>query len=259
MPRRTLPTICALLLAAAQPLAAQTVRGVLLEDASGQPIVAATVSLLLGNGKADAHVSTDTTGAFVFEIDAPGAYRLKAERIGYRTATTDTFSIHPGELVEVTLRLAPDAVALAPLTVTARSYPPSPYLTNAGFYDRRKLGIGMFLTRAEIARRNTHRFSDVLRSVAGIRVDPAGPGGRSRARSSRSLGRCQPLLVLDGVVTTVGGGRSMFRNPDVPLDDVLDPADIEGLEIYRGSSEVPTQFNISTADCGAILVWTRRK
>jgi hypothetical protein len=162
-------------------------------------------------------------------------------------------------LVQVTLRLAPDAIPLTPLTVTARTYPPSAYLTNAGFYERKRLGIGTFITRAEIARRNTHRFSDVLRSVAGMRIDPADAGGRSRSRVARSIGRCQPLLVLDGVVTTIGGGRSMFRGPDIPLDDVLDPTDIEGLEVYRGSSELPMQYNVGTADCGAILVWTRRK
>ncbi|HET9984559.1 MAG TPA: carboxypeptidase regulatory-like domain-containing protein [Longimicrobiales bacterium] len=259
MPRLIVSAPFAMLLALTQPLAGQAIRGVLLEESSGRPIVAANISLLLRNGKADFHVSTDTAGAFLIETDAPGIYRLKADRLGYSAATTDTFHLHSGELVQVTLRLAPDAIALTPLTVTARSYPPSAYLTNAGFYDRKRLGIGTFMTRTEIARRNTHRFSDVLRSVAGMRIDPADAGGRSRSRVARSIGRCQPLLVLDGVVTTIGGGRSMFRSADIPLDDVLDATDIEGLEIYRGSSELPMQYNVGTADCGAILVWTRRK
>lgn len=246
------------LLAAAAPLPAQTVKGVLLESGTSRPIVAAQITLLTQSNRREAAIATDTAGQFEIEARAYGRFRLKAERLGYQTLVSDTFHLGASELVEVRLQLAADAIALEPLTVTARSRPPSRYLAQAGFYDRKKGGVGSFITREEIANRRPNQLSDVLRMVPGLRFDPAGTGRRNSTVSSRSTGRCQPVLVLDGVLTAVGGelGRSRWS---IPMDDAVNVHDIEGIEVYRGSSEIPTQFNIHTGDCGVLVIWTRRR
>lgn len=252
--------LLALLLAAAPARAlAQGIHGTVKDQATGRPVVAASVTLLSQRGKTLDHVLTDSTGAFLLEPDDAGSYALKATGLGYRTATSAPVPFKEGELVEVTLKLAVDAVPLEPLTVTARSFPPNRYLADAGFYDRKRSGVGVFLTREDIVRRRPEEFSDLMRTVAGMDVAPTGPTGRRGfSMTGRSSGRCQPALILDGTPTLIGGMQPL-RTRDLPLDDVLSPRDIEGLELYRGPAGVPTEFNVNNAGCGVLVVWTRHK
>ncbi len=240
--------------------AAQSVRGTVKDQATGRPIVAASVALLTDRGKVLERVLTDSVGGFLLEPDEAGSYALKASGLGYRESGTAAFPVSYGELVEVTLELAVDAVPLQPLTVQARSFPPNRYLADAGFYDRRRAGVGVFLTREQIMKRRPEEFSDLMRTISGMEVRPSGLAGRrGYTMSMRSNGQCQPALVLDGVPTLVGGQQPLRRGPDVPIDDVVMPRDIEGLELYKGGAGVPSEYNLNNAACGVLLIWTRHR
>ncbi len=240
--------------------AAQSIHGTVKDQATGRAIVAASVELVAGKGKVLDKVLTDSLGAFLLEPDEPGAYALKASGLGYRDAVSASIPVRYGELVEVTLELAVDAVPLQPLTVEARSFPPNRYLADAGFYDRRRAGVGVFLTREDIMKRRPEEFSDLMRTIAGMEVRPSGVGGRrGYTLSMRTNGQCQPVLVLDGVPTLIGGQPPLRRGLDIPIDDVVAPRDIEGLELYKGAAGVPSEYNVNNAACGVLLVWTRRK
>lgn len=236
---------------------AQTIRGKVRDEVTESPVTGAQVTLLTLHGTRLDRVLTDSAGEFEIEPDVAGAYRLRLEAPGYRTSDSSRVEVAYGELVEVAIRMAVDAVPLQPLTVTARSKPPNKYLEANGFYDRKKAGIGVYLTREEIMRRSPEVFSDLMRTIAGMTVRSVGPAGRQGASMTiRSNGRCQPVLFLDGTHTLIGGVQ---RGRDTPLDDVLIPRDIEGLELYRGSASVPSEFNENISDCGVLVVWTRRK
>ncbi len=241
------------------PAAAQSIHGTVKDQTTGRPIVAASVELLTDKGKVLDKVLTDSLGAFLVEPEEAGSYALKASGLGYREAGTATFPVSYGELVEVTLELAVDAVPLKPLTVEARSFPPNRYLATAGFYDRRRAGVGVFLTREEIMKRRPEEFSDLMRTISGMEIRPSGiTGRRGYTMSMRTNGQCQPALVLDGVPTLIGGQQPL-RGRDLPIDDVVSPRDIEGLELYKGAAGVPSEYNVNNAACGVLLIWTRRK
>lgn len=58
--------------------------------------------------------------------------------------------------------------------------------------------------------------------------------------------------------TEVAG--SGMKRPEISLDDVVMPEDVEAVEVYRRGLEVPAKFggtSIST-QCGVIVIWTRR-
>jgi hypothetical protein len=57
-------------------------------------------------------------------------------------------------------------------------------------------------------------------------------------------GRCVPAVFLN-----------KMRLEPRELEDV-DPATLEGAEIYRGFEEVPVEYAMQAGDCGAILMWT---
>jgi hypothetical protein len=237
----------------------QAIRGTVRDQTTGRPVVAASVWLLNHRNKDLEHVLTDSTGVFLVEPDDAGTYGLRLQALGYKATTAGPVDVTYGEMVEVSLELAADAVPLQPLTVTARSHPPNRYLTETGFYERKKSGQGVYMTREDIMRRAPEDFSDLMRTTTGMAIQPTGVGGhRGWTTTTRSTSQCQPTLILDGVTTNVGG-QSPLRVRDIPLDDVLLPNDIQGLELYKGPATVPPQFNVNNASCGVLVIWTRRK
>jgi hypothetical protein len=59
---------------------------------------------------------------------------------------------------------------------------------------------------------------------------------------------CTPAVFLDGTKVQMSG---------ITLDDLIRPADIEGIEIYRSMSEAPPEYQGLNSGCSAILIWTR--
>src|SRR5687768_13135205 len=65
---------------------------------------------------------------------------------------------------------AAEAVPLAPIVVTAVSR----RLDAVGFYERQRRGIGTFIGRQQIDAARAQFSSDLMRSVAGVRLATAG-------------------------------------------------------------------------------------
>ena len=62
---------------------------------------------------------------------------------------------------------------------------------------------------------------------------------------------CYMSVYVDGVRIWAPG------TDDPPDFDRLRNNQYEGVEVYRGPSELPTQYQETGAACGAILLWTR--
>lgn len=117
-----------------------------------------------------------------------------------------------------------------------------------GFEERRERGIGYFLTREDIEESGTSDLANLLHTVPGIRTSPS-QFGESRIRSVRTPAtrQCDIKIYVDGVE---------YRNGSDVVG--IPTMDIEGIEIYRGRSELPAQFADLHSNCGAIVIWTRR-
>jgi hypothetical protein len=266
-----LSTFPILLLLGVSPLQGQSiVRGSVLDDSSAQPIAGATVELLDNRGRRLRTIISDSLGSFVFSESRPGVYRFRASRIGYRAANTPPLRVAADDVIEIEIRLDANAILLAPLEVTARSRARvSPVLE--GFYFRRERGFGSFITREEIERRSPFYLTDVLSMVPGVRVGPStGRGGR-HVYMVRTVqrGGCPVQIYLDGFLVnrplsartfsdSVSVSDQFAHNLEFTIDDVVSPSAVEGIEIYRGLSEVPAEFGGPEARCGVIVIWTRR-
>jgi hypothetical protein len=111
-------TVCAALLAAG-PLGAQTVRGVLVDDAA-RPVPSAIVVLVYPGGAANGGAMTDALGRFTLVAAVPGRYTVRAERTGYRTAEV-VVDLSAGETVEVRLATAVQVFVLPTVDVVGES------------------------------------------------------------------------------------------------------------------------------------------
>ena len=117
-----------------------------------------------------------------------------------------------------------------------------------GFEDRAKRGMGNFLTRDDIEKRQSILLTDLFRTIPGLNI--VFDGTNYAVLSARAGNRSCPMQwFLDG---------SPFDNSDNSIDQMLRPDDIEGIEVYKSASEVPVQYQGQHASCGTILVWTKR-
>jgi outer membrane receptor for monomeric catechols len=221
------------------PLVGQaTVTGVVVEAGSRRPI--ADVLVLLDT----ARQVTTADGRFRFTTVAAGSRRLQISHIAY-AQRQDTLAVHEGDHIELQIPIAAEAIQLAPLTVDVRSQ----QLMAAGFYDRAARGIGIHITREQLQDTRATRLGDFLARIPGVgRTMVNGETTRIDMRGGKSISmRCDTQYFVDGAALAAGA---------VALDD-LTPHNIEGIEIYRGASETPIQFDFGRTSCGAIVIWTR--
>lgn len=231
----------------AAPLAAQEVRGVVLDDSTHQPIPAATVQLVTAKAAIVVGTAmTDSTGRFQLRPGSAGSYLMRAAHPSYRSTETRGVTLRAAESISVEVRLSRTAIPIEPLVVRAR--------TNArlaGFYERaRRGGFGYFVTRQQIEERGAvHQTTDILRSIPSIDIVPVKRGlSAPNVYLIRGRGGCQPAIFLDGI--------PVQQSVDGGVDDFLKPDMVEGIEVYTSSTAVPQEFSRPTM-CGAIAFWTR--
>ena len=231
---------------------AQSIRGIVLDDATDEPIAGALVNLLDTSGARLGGVQTGTDGRFLLPLERPGTYRLATRRLGYGPATSTLLHVPDSGVLDVEFRLTPEPVRLAPVEVRAR--PRRSRLEGAGFYRRRQMGIGRFMTAEEIEKVGGTWVSDVLRAEPSVRIlyNPRRLGWDISfwgAGSSLSGRPCRPLVVLDGVRVETDNVQG--------LDDLVVPSEVEALELYPRGLGVPPQYGGTGASCGVILIWKK--
>lgn len=237
-------TLAALVLGFA-PIGAQESTATLLAhvtttDARG-PVVAARVSIA---GTTIAAL-TGADGRVSLPGIPSGSQTVQVHVFGYAPAFR-LVAFEAGQAATLSLALRPEVFALPEIRVRARRRPS--YLQQTGFEHRKtRGGGGAFVTRVEIQQRNPRVLSDMLRHVPGIVLAPT-TFGDTRASMARSTGprRCPIQYFVDGQQTF-----------GFNIDDVR-PGDVEGLEIYKGASVIPGEYNRGSAMCGVILIWTKR-
>jgi hypothetical protein len=240
------PLIATLLcLAGMTTLGAQQVDGRLLQTNSNRPVPAATIILLRNdNSQAGQAVRSGADGNFVIVAPAPGAYRLRADLPGYRTAISPGMDLQGGDRVALVWRVVPDTQQLRPVQITSSNRLSSGRV--GGFYDRmQRHGFGTFITRDQIEKRHPVWVSDLLRTTPGLVVEPKPTGVGFDVRTTEG---CRPEVFVDGVHYPL-----YFES----VDDVVHPDEIEGIEVYAHAAEVPAEYHVPGSPCGVIAIWTR--
>ncbi len=189
-------------------------------------------------------VETDENGEFLLAKAAVGATSIRVRRIGFRPDTLRV-NVLAGQTIPADVVLTRVAVELDPLIVYGRSNLTGRF---AGFYERLGRGMGHFLTREQIEKRNPMNMTDLFRMIPGARVETRGFGQQVvRFRGARNA----PLVWLDGTPLYAG---------EFDLDSV-DPRSFEGVEIYSGPASVPAEFlgnRAISSTGGTIILWTRQ-
>jgi hypothetical protein len=112
------------------------------------------------------------------------------------------------------------------------------------FEDRRRTGVGRYLTQADIAKRQVSSTSDVFRALPGV-----GVGRPFLVQRGIFEARCNPLVYINGMY------MSDSLQTDI-LDTIVSPSDLAGIEIYAPGT-TPVQYQRGLNACGSILFWTK--
>lgn len=182
-------------------------------------------------------VRTGEDGRFSFGNVGTGRISIAARRIGYVPRTLHLDVKTDSTPVRLVLTLQTLAQNIAPVRVEARDS------RLESFYDHRShSAFGRFIDAAEITRRGPLYLSELFRTVPGASVK-----GSNRPGNIVRLRGCQPMIWLDGM-----------RVPHAELDDITNPVDIGGIEIYSTWSALPGEYmDREMGACGAIVLWTK--
>lgn len=187
---------------------------------------------------------TDERGELRFNAVRGGPATLHIRRLGFRPTSLDVM-VDQRVPVTTVVTLSPIAQRLAPIIVKGSNA----YTGRmAGFYQRRDLGIGHFVSREKLEQENPGQLTDVFRRLPGVQITST-RFIRNAIRFRGNSGSCWPLVWLDGAPL-----------PTAEFDlDFLAPSSIEGIEVYSGISQVPPQFMGARGmgSCGVIVVWSR--
>ena len=118
---RASAAMVALFLTSASAATAQAVSGRLLETGSAQPVMGALVILLDADGSEITTTVTSAAGAYHVRAPGAGQFRLRVERIGFQTTTTDPITL----LADETASLEIGQIDRRDLERAGRDQPPN--------------------------------------------------------------------------------------------------------------------------------------
>jgi len=227
---------------------------------------------------------TDSLGqARIPEIPS-GEHRVRVRTLGYMAS--DTTIRLGGDTVTVTFRLDRSAVPVAGVTVTATEVPRA----LKDFEQRRKQGLGKYLTEPELARDADREFTLVASTrFPGLSMQ-TDTDGRPHITSTRSNcgSDAQRASADNRGVERIGGkpgmkdglgSRGIDGEPQMTgscsntlpclvriyLDDIelgeadagiIRTWDLSGVEYYT-SNTVPPRYRLSGSACGVLLAWSK--
>jgi hypothetical protein len=189
-------------------------------------------------------ISNDS-GSYSIAAISIGSARLFARRVGYAPETV-TVVVVAGRVTHADFIMTAVAASLPGELVVA-----DPTRGKMGPFNRRKSrGVGAFMTRDEIEKRQPGTMSELFRYLPGVGVTQKMAGEPQPVHMQRSVNSsmqasCVVQLYVDG-----------HPYPNGSVDD-FSPTLIEGVEVYRSASEIPADFRTRDATCGLISLWTR--
>lgn len=214
------------------------IRGKVVSAVTGGAIASAEVSLV----EAQKGTYTDSAGNFLIRELPPGRDTLRVRVIGFSDQRVPV-RLQPGRTTAATLQLGRQVLRVEDLSIEV-SRRGRGVEKLSGFRRRQNKRNGLFIGPKEIEQKKASDAADLLRGEPGVSVGPSRTG-RTSLRITRYRGDCNPFIWLDGVPAQ-----------GMHIDDISSE-EVVALELYRGPSETPPQFEFRRGTCAALVVWTR--
>jgi hypothetical protein len=258
------------LIAASAAIAQARIVGVV-RDSASKPIAGAEISV-------EDMTRTATSGAkgeFQLGGIKPGTITVTVRRLGYAPVST-VIRVADGDntvpdVVLVTIPRELDPVAIREQELWRQR----PLLRE--FEENRKLGLGQFVTRAQLQQVGGGFISQVFDNMRGLLVVRSGQFGshawiaNSRTRTDGGLGQCTVLEDrLPKEPLSPRNADCSFCYPQVYVDysrisrdnfapniSRWGPDQLEAIEFYQGGAQAPRRYDTAISGCGVVVLHTR--
>ena len=208
----------------------------------GQPIAGARVELQ----NTGAATKTRANGDFTLDSLPSGTQTLEIRQLGF-APTEVPVELTAARPQSVNVKMDEYVPTLAAVRVEAQR---ERGLSDVGFADRKRTGMGYYLDADQLKTRQTVQFSDMLRTVPGIRVQPGGNGTNVITSSRDPTGGC---------VTFYVDGAPWQQMTPGDLDTYVRPEEVAALEVYNGSTTPPQFQQPGLGGCTTVVIWTERR
>lgn len=209
---------------------------------SGEAIAGARVGLR----NSDVEAATDAAGRYTLAELPAGTQSVVARAIGFVPFAQPVLLL-PGHASTLDVRFDSTTVVLQTVEVVGKVVFDRATLE---FRKAQSRGLGFFIDRAAIDKRQPFDPSDLLYAAPGVHIGYGSMMGTGRTITVRGpQGECVPQFVIDGV---------SWPGEMYDLDNFIRPDEIAGMAVYRGV-ETPLEYRVrSGGSCGAIVIWTRK-
>ena len=231
------------------------VSGTVVAVVDGRPLDGAVVGIVDGP-----QTRANQRGEWTL-VNAPSGTRmLEVRAVGYyptRRAVDVVEGAPPLRVALPTLKAMLDTVRVTAARIADRH--------KSGFEERRRTGLGHYVTEADLARRNPMTMAQVLRAISGLRLDatlirngamydstgaliPQYTTSHSKILMRGSTDDwCYPAIYIDGLPMELDADE---------LENWLRPNEVLGIEVYPGIT-APPEFQQGMTGCGSILIWRK--
>jgi|GEM_PF-173277 len=224
-------------------------RGKVVAAEDGRPLSGARISV---QETKEVKVSGED-GSFTFSSVPAGTVTVTASLLGYADSEGGVL-VGGGQTIDVEVRLSPQPIEMEPIVVEATRLEINVMLSEVRRRAERGWGTVLMEEDLELRRRTATRTTDILHEYGANVVN----NGRTLT-FRRTL--CAPVVYIDGIRVFKGSGSKLGGgggNEAAAAVNLVHPMNIEAMEIYRGPAQTPGEFLDSNAQCGVILIWTRR-
>ncbi|MES2177924.1 MAG: carboxypeptidase regulatory-like domain-containing protein [Gemmatimonadota bacterium] len=228
--------------------------GTVMIDSTKRPIAGAQVLF------PDLGISATTNERGEFRVaDVPaGTHKLSVRQLGFGPLDAQV-TLLSGQRVEKNVYLS-RVSTLETMAVVENALNPS-------FEEHRRLGLGSFLTREDLAKHDGAALAGALANLRGIQL-VSGTGGHVAVANTRvhTFGgsdlksdtrrgfklACYAHVYVDNLPVYTGrDGQDIVDLMEYP------PERIQSIEFYSNPAQTPAKYSALNSSCGVIVIWTR--
>jgi hypothetical protein len=186
---------------------------------------------------------TDGGGSFVLANAPLGTRTLEVRAVGHypeRRAVHVVEGMPPTRVAMTTFKTVLDTVKIIATQLPDRH--------DSKFEERRRSGLGRYLTQADIERRGAIFTSDVFKNLPGTQLVRGELGARKIFVRSAFGDWCEPSVYIDGLY--------LWTLDADEIDGMVSLRYVKGIEVYNEAT-TPVEYQRGLSGCGAILIWTK--
>lgn len=202
-------------------LQAQTIKGTVLDQKTGEPLVGANVSLIGSTQK----TLVKLDGTFVIRNLKPGINQIEVSSVGYQTLQSEKINLSAGETKQVTLKLKEGSTQLSEVTVNAgRDRETDNFARRLEKVAEPVMNV---LSAKTIQLLPDITVANALQRVSGVTIEKSG-SGEARYPIIRGMEKRYINTLVNGIKIPSPDNRSRY----IPLD--LFPSELlERLEVSK--------------------------